>query len=327
MISAMHNIVRCALVVMSLASLALQAGAQSTWPTRPIKLVVPFAPGGSNDNIARVLATKLGARLGQPVVVENRAGGGGTIGTEYVVKSATDGHTLLLASASISTNVASGKKLGYHPLHDLTPIGGVAATPFAIVVTNDLGVGTLKELLALARSKPGSINYGSAGMGGMNHLATELLAATAKVQFLHVPYRGIGPAFTDLLGGSLQMLMPSVASVLPHIRAGKMRALAVTSAQRSPMAPDIPTASEAGLPGFELEVWYGLLGPARMPAAVVKRLNEELNVVLGMADVQEILAREACRPTPGSPEKLHELMRSELDRWGRLIKENQIQME
>ena len=307
--------------------LPLQVTAQAAWPAKPIKLIVPFAPGGSNDIISRLMAVKLGARLGQPVVVENKAGGGGTIGTEFVVKAPADGYTLLFASASITTNAASGKKLAYDLVKDLEPIGGVAATPFAIVVSQDLKVKTLAEFIALARAKPGSINYGSAGIGGMNHLGTELFSSASKVQLVHVPYKGIGPAFVDLMGGNLQMVLPSVASVIGHIRAGKMQGLAVTSATRSPLAPEIPTAEEAGLPGFRLEVWFGLLGPAKLPASIRKRLNDEINAVLAMPDVKETLAREGSTPMPGTPEEFGSLIRSEIDSWGRLIREKSIQRE
>lgn len=314
-------------VALSATLIPFQLHAQAAWPAKPIRLVVPFAPGGSNDIISRLIAGKLAARLGQSVIVDNKAGAGGTIGTEFVAKAPADGYTLLFASTSITTNAASGKKLSYDPVKDLDPIGGIAATPFAVVVSNDLKVKTLGELIALARAKPNSINYGSAGVGGMNHLGTELFASTAKVQLVHVPYKGIGPAFTDLMGGNLQMLLPSVASVIGQIRAGKMHGLAVTSATRSPLAPDIPTAAEAGMPGFRLEVWFGLLGPAKLPAQVLKRLNEELNTVLAMQEVKDTLAKEGAVPQPGTPEQFGTLIRSEIDRWSRLIRDNNIQTD
>jgi len=305
----------------------VQALAQARWPARPIKLVVPFAAGGSNDTLARVLGTHLSARLGQPFVIENRGGGGGTIGTDAVAKAAPDGHTLLLISASLTTNAASGKKLPYDPVKDLEPIGLIASSPFAIVVANDVKAKSLKELIDLARARPGSINYGTAGVGGMNHLATELFASTARIKLAHVPYKGISLAFNDLMGGSLQMLMPSLASVTSHMQAGSLRAIAMTGAQRSPLAPDLPTASESGLPGFRLEVWYGLMAPARTPAPIVKRLNEELNAVLALPDVKELLAREGATPRPGTPAEFSTQIRTELVRWTQLIKDNNIAVE
>jgi tripartite-type tricarboxylate transporter receptor subunit TctC len=303
------------------------APAQSAGSGAPIKIIVPFAPGGSNDNISRVLADKLSARLGQSVVIENRGGGGGTIGTDMVAKAAPDGNTLLFASTSIITNAASGKKLPYDPVKDLAPIGLVGSGAFAIVVNNDFKATTLREFIDAAKAKPKSISYGSAGIGGLNHLGTELFASVAKIEMVHIPYKGIGPAFTDLLGGNLQMALPTLASVVPHVKAGKMRALAVTSAQRSPLLPDIPTAAEAGLPGFELEVWWGLLAPARTPAAQIKRLNDELNAVLALADVRELLGREGASPQQSTPEQFGSQVRSELSRWEKLIKDAKIQLE
>ena len=311
----------------AVAFLPALASAQAAWPSRPIKLVVPFAPGGSNDIIARVLAEKMGARIGQPIIVENKPGAGGTIGTDFVAKSPPDGYTLLFVSTSITTNAASGKTLPYDLLKDLQPIGQVAGGPFAIVVANDFPAKTLKEFIDIARAKPNSVSYGTAGIGGINHLGTELFASAAKIQLVHVPYKGIGPAFTDLMAGRLQMALPTIASVTPYMQSGKMRGLAVTSAQRSPLAPELPTVSEAGLPGFELEVWWGIVGPAMMPPALVKRINEELNAVLALPEVKEVLAREAATPRPGTPDEFGKLIASDLTRWTKLIKEAKIQVE
>jgi tripartite-type tricarboxylate transporter receptor subunit TctC len=309
------------------ACLPVGASAQAAWPTHSIKLVVPFAPGGSNDIIARVLAERLTARLGQPVVVENKAGAGGTIGTDFVAKSPPDGYTLLFVSTSITTNAASGKTLPYDLLKDLQPIGQVAGGPFAIVVANDFPAKTLKEFIDIARAKPNTVSYGTAGIGGINHLGTELFASAARIQLVHVPYKGIGPAFTDLMGGRLQMALPTIASVTAYLQAGKMRGLAVTGAQRSPLAPDLPTVAEAGLPGFVLEVWWGIVAPARMPPALVKRINEELNAVLAVPEVKEVLAREAATPRPGTADEFGKLIASDLERWSKLIKEAKIQVE
>jgi tripartite-type tricarboxylate transporter receptor subunit TctC len=309
------------------ASLFAPASALGEWPNRGIKLIVPFTPGASNDIIARVLAAKLRTRLGQTVIVENKAGAGGTIGTDFVARSVPDGNTLLLASISITTNAALRAKLPYDPLKDLQPIGEVGAGPLVVVVSNELKVKTLPEFIALARAKPKSINYGSAGVGGINHLGTELLAAAAEVQLVHIPYNGMGPAFNDLMAGNLQVLLSTIASAAQHIHAGTMRGLAVTGAQRSPLAPELPTAAEAGLPGFQLEAWWGLLGPAGLPPPVVTRLNEELNAALALPDVREALAREAATPTPGTPDEFGKLVASELVRWKQVVKDAHIELE
>jgi len=309
------------------AMLTAHASAQAAWPNHPIRLIVPFPPGGSNDTIARVLADKFAARLGQPVVVENKTGAGGIIGTVSVAKSPPDGYTLLIASTTIATSAASGKKSPYDPLKDLQPIGEIGAGPLAIVVSNDLKLTTLQEFIALARAKPKSINYGSGGTGAMNHLGIELFASAAKIELVHVPYRGVAPAFTDLLAGNLQMLLPSLPSVTPYINSGKMRGLAITGTERSPLAPELPTTAEAGLPGFELEVWWGLLGPAGLPATVLKRLNDELNAALALTDVRDLLAREGATARPGTPEDLGKLIRFELTRWRQLIKDAHIETE
>jgi tripartite-type tricarboxylate transporter receptor subunit TctC len=316
-----------AAIAVAAALLPVHASAQAAWPTHPIKLIVPFAPGGSNDIIARVLADKLGARLGQSIIVENKGGAGGTIGTDFVAKSPADGYTLLFVSTSITTNAASGKALPYDLLKDLQPIGQVAAGAFVVVVANDFKAMNLREFIELARAKPNSISYGTAGIGGINHLGTELLASEAKVQLVHVPYKGIGPAFTDLMGGRLQMALPTLASAAQYIHSGKMRGLAVTGAQRSPLAPELPTVSEAGLPGFQLEVWWGVVGPARLPAPVVKRLNEELNAVFALPEMREVLAREGATPRPSTPEDFGKLISSDLARWSKLIKDSHIQVE
>lgn len=315
------------IAAVALALSGVTPASAAKWPDQPIKIVVPFAPGGSNDIIARLLASKLSPRLGVPVLVENHGGAGGTAGTEYVVRAAPDGYTLLFASTSITTNVASRKAVPYDLVKDLQPIGMVGTSPFAVVVANSLPVKTLQEFIALAKSEPGTINFGTAGVGGINHLGTELLAHAAGIKLTHIPYKGIGPAFVDLMSGQLQMLLPTVASSVQQIHDGRMRGLAVTGARRSPLLPDLPTVSEAGIPGFQLEAWFGVLGPAGMKPAVVQRLNTELNAVLNMDDVKKRLALEGTAPTPGTPQALGGLIVSELARWRELITSEHIQTQ
>ena len=317
------------LAIAAVAAIALppQAGAQEKWPERPITLIVPFAPGASTDSVARMLAFRLSPRLGQSVVVDNRGGAGGIIGIETVAKAQPDGYTLLFASNTVVTNAAEGKKLPYDPVKDLAPIGAAGSVPFMIVVPLTVKAATLADFIAQARAKPKSMSYGTGGVGTITHLATELFASTAKVELLHVPYKGVGAAVPDLLSGRLQVLLFTVAAGTPHVRAGKVRGLAVTSTQRSPLVPDLPTVSEAGLPGAQVEAWWGLLGPARLPAPLVNRLSSELNAVLVSADFRELLAREGAMARTGTPESFGNLMRSELARWSRLIKEANIQMQ
>jgi tripartite-type tricarboxylate transporter receptor subunit TctC len=315
---------RAALVATIAAILPLAALAQAAWPERPIKLVVPFAPGASTDSVARLLASKLSTRLGQSVVVENKSGAGGSIGTDAVVKAQPDGYTLLFASSTVVTTAASGKKLPYDPIRDLVAIGETGSVPFLIVVPPSSSATTLSDLITQARAKPGTFSYGTGGVATITHLGTEYFASAAKLQLLHVPYKGVGEALPDLMTGRLQLLMPTVAVGLPQIRAGKMRGLAVTSAQRSPLAPEIPTAAEAGLPGFQVEAWWGILGPARLPLPIVKRLNEEINTVLAMPEVRDAMTREGATARSSTPEAFGDMMRSELSRWTRLIKDANI---
>jgi len=326
-LSRRRGLLSAAVIAAAAAVLPSSAFAEAPWPNRAIKLVVPFAAGGSSDIIARVLATKLSARLGQPVVMENKGGAGGNLGIDSVAKSPADGYTLLFGSATISTSAASGAKLPYDALKDLDPIGEIGRTPLVVVVAKDVKAATLRELLDAAREQPGRIRYGSGGIGSMSHLGAELLASEAKVQMMHVPYRGISLSFNDLLGGNLQMTVSAFATVAKLVESGRLRALAVTSPQRSPFMPNLPTVAESGLPGFQIEFWWGLFGPANMPPAIVKRLNDELHTVLAMPEVREMLAHEATTPKPGTPQALGKLLSSDVARWSKLVKDANIKPE
>lgn len=309
------------------ALLPLNASAQAAWPNRPIKLIVPFAAGGGSDATARGIANKLSTRLGQPIVIENKGGAGGSMGAAAVASAPADGYTLLFTTTALATNAASGNKLSFDAQKDFEPIGLIGTTALLVVVSNDSGVKTLPELIELARAKPNGVNYGSGGISSMSHLCMELLASEAKVQLMHVPYKGMAPAFNDIMGGSVQAGMSTLASSKSYIASGKVRALAVTSAQRSPFLPNLPTVAEAGLPGSQIEFWWGLLAPAGTPPAVTKRLNAELNSVLAQPEVREMLAHEAGIPKPGTPEEFRKLISFEITRWSKLIKDANIKSE
>lgn len=322
------KILRGLVVALMLASaLAAPAGAADSYPSRAIRLVVPFAPGGSNDVVARALATALGQKLGQTVVVENRGGGGSTLGTDIVAKATPDGYTLLFVSSSLTTNAAIKKSLPYDPVKDLQPVAFVGAGPLVVVVGKSFPPKSMAELIDYARAHPGAINYGSAGVGGINQLGTEMMAAAANIQLTHVPYKGMGLAFTDLMGGQIQMALPGLPPAMPLMKSGALRGLAVTGATRSPLAPDLPTVAEAGIPGFSLEIWWGVFAPANVPATIVAKLNETINEVLVSPSLRTVLAREGVEPRPQTPEAFGDYVKAEIARWAKVIKDANIPLE
>ncbi len=303
------------------------ASAQATWPSRPVRMMVPFAPGGGSDVIARTIGARLSSQLGQQIVIDNRTGAGGALATETVARASPDGYTLLFTTTAMATLTASGRKLPYDLARDLAPIGQIGATPLLIVVPANLPAKTMRELIDMARAKPNGVKYGSSGVGSMSHIGMELVAAEAKVQLLHVPYKSTALAMTDLFSGELQAVLGTFATLGQLVAGGKLRALVVTSAQRSTFAPHLPTVVEAGLPGAQIDFWWGLMSPARMPAPLIKRLNQELNAVLEQPETRETLAREAAVPKPGTPEDFGKLMAFEVARWSKLIKHANIRME
>ncbi|OYD73684.1 UNVERIFIED_ORG: tripartite-type tricarboxylate transporter receptor subunit TctC [Burkholderia sp. CF145] len=313
------------------ASLGLAASAcfpgkaysSTEWPAAgTIKMIVPFSPGASTDTLARFISSGLSRRLNQNIIVENKSGAGGVIGTRYVANHAPDGYTLLFQTnpfVSAPMIVAGNNKLPYDPGKDFQPVGQIAAAPLLIVVSNDLKVTTLRGLLDAARVRPMSISYGSAGIGSINHMAVELLSSMANIKLVHVPYAGLGPALTDLLGGRLQMITASLPSVLPHVSAGKIRGLAITGSKRSPLVPNIPTVSEAGVPGYQMDAWWGIFGPAGLAAPIYQRLNSELNALLASPSIVEVLGREGASPHPVNPDEFRRMILADVPRWKGLI--------
>ena len=310
-------------VVLAMATICAVAPvyAQSRYPTKTIRLIVPFPPGGGNDILGRLVASRLSERLGETVIIDNRGGANGLVGTELAVRALPDGHTLLMGAVStISINPVFYPKLQFDILKDLAPVSLIAVTPSMLVIHANLPAKSVSDLIALARAKPGLLAFGSAGTGSSAHLAGELLNMMAKVKLLHVPYKGTGPAVTDVVAGHIAMIISNIPSVLPMVQAEKLRALAVTSTKRSPIVPDLPTVIESGLPGYEVEVWYGILAPAGTPKTVIARLNSELKAVLAQDDVKAKLAALGADPLTGSPEAFSQRIRADMAKWGRVIK-------
>jgi tripartite-type tricarboxylate transporter receptor subunit TctC len=302
------------------------AGAQS-YPARPIRFIVPFPPGGGNDIVGRIVAQRLSEALGVPVVVDNRGGAGGTIGTDILSKAPPDGHTLLVNNISLAVNATLFDKLPYDTLKDLAPVTLLGRQPNVLVVHPSVPAATMKELLALARARPGQTVYGSGGVGTAGHLATELLMLMTRTQMVHVPYKGLGPALTDLVGGRLQLIISTLASALPQVKSGKLRPLAVTTAQRSTFFPELPTMSEAGVPGYEFSTWYGLLVPGRTPAAIVGQLNGVSVKVLQSAALKEQFSAQGLEAASTSPAGFGAYLKSEVAKWGKVIRTANIKAE
>jgi tripartite-type tricarboxylate transporter receptor subunit TctC len=290
------------------------------YPSRPIRLIVPFPPGGGNDIVGRLVAAKLGEGLGQQVVVDNRGGAGGTIGSDIAAKAPPDGYTLLVNNISLAVNQTLVPKLSYDTLRDLAPISLIGRQPNVLVVHPSLQAKSVRELLDYARAKPGELSYGSGGVGTASHLATEMLKLMTRTDMVHVPYKGLGPALTDLVGGRLQLIISTLASALPQIKSGKLRPLAVTTAQRSAFYPEVPTMSEAGVNGYEFSTWYGLLAPSRTPRPVVDRLNAETRKALESTIVKDQFASQGLEPVSSTPQDFGRYLRTEVDKWAKVVK-------
>ncbi len=305
----------------------VQAADTSNYPAKPIRVIAPSSPGSGVDIVSRLVAQKLGANLGQQVVVENRAGAGGNLGAEVAAKAAPDGYTLFMATPSHAINPALYRKLNYDSIRDFSPVGLVMTGQYVLVAHPSLPAKSVKELIALARARPGQLNYASAGNGNATHLAGELLKSLAKVDIVHVAYKGSGPALVDLISGQVHFMFPNLVNSLPHIATGRLRALAVTGAKRATAAPLIPTLIEAGVPGYTVMSWYGMLAPAGTPQAVIGRLNSELVKVLRSPDVKERLAGQGADPAEGTPEEFSAFLREEIAKWGKVVKAANISAE
>ena len=319
-------LIRCVALALTVALLAAPARAQD-YPNRPIRVIVPFSPGGAVDGPTRVLAQELGKRLGQQVVIDNRPGAGATIGSEAVAKAAPDGYTLLLASQTNAISATLYSKLSFNPIDDFSPISLIGREPGVVVVHPSLPAKTVQELIALARAKPGQIDYASSGNGSGQHLFAAQLFSLAGVKLNHVPYRGSGQATTDLIGGVVSVSVPGLSGMLPHIRSGKLRALAVTGTHRAPQLPDVPTLAEAGFPGYSAYVWLGLLAPKGTPTPIVERLNRDVLAALDSVEVKNYMANASIEALGTTPAEFAAFFRAERDTWARVIKDTGAKLE
>ena len=311
--------------VFSVCTIALLACGPSTgsgqeYPAKPIRVVVPFPPGGGTDFMGRVIMQRVGEGLGATVVIENRGGAGSSIGTDIVAKSPADGYTLLIVSGAHAINPSIYPKLPYDSVRDFAPVTMFTSGPGLLVVHPSVPAKSVKELIALAKARPGQINYASAGIGTPPHLAGELFKAMAHVDIVHVPYKGNGPAYTDLIGGHVSVMFPNVATATAHVRAGKLRALAVTTKNRTPIAPELPTISEAGVPGYDVSSWYGLLAPAGTPAAVLAKLQREIARVMRLPDVSEKLTSQGLDIVGDTPDEFAAIIKTEIAKWAKVVK-------
>nr|WP_315594502.1 tripartite tricarboxylate transporter substrate binding protein [uncultured Cupriavidus sp.] len=307
----------------ALPSLALA----DTYPAKPVKIVVPYPPGGTNDIVVRLLAQKLGERMGQPFVVENKPGASGNLGAEQVGRSTPDGYTLLLVTTGHTIHPSIYKNLRYSIKTDLAPVIELTSGPLLVMVTPSSPYQSVKDVLAAARAKPGAINYGSAGNGSSTHLATELMSSMAGVKMTHVPYSGSAPAMADVMAGNAQLVMDLMFSALPQVNGGKLRAIAITDVKRSALLPDVPTVAESGVPGFNVLAWNGLMAPAGTPRPIIDKLNAEVRRALDSQDLRDRLRAQGFEPAGGTPEQFGALVNAEIDRWGKVVRTSGAKVE
>ena len=316
------------LVFLVLALTLAEGAAAQGYPVKPIRFVVPYAPGGNTDILSRLLGQKLNEAWRQQVIIDNRPGAAGTVGAELVARAPADGYTIIMGSfGNIIVANSLYKNLKYDPLKDFAPVALVSLPPGVLVENPAVPAQNVRELIAYAKSNPGRLNYGSPGSGAWNHLFFELFNTSAGVSIVHVPYKGIAPAVVDLLGGQVQLAMSAFPTALPHVRSGKLRALAVTSAKRSGLMTDVPTIAESGLPGYEAAGWFGVLAPAGTPPSVVTKLNTEINRILELPEVKASLASDGAEPAGGSPAQMADSARAASIKWGKIIRELNIRTE
>jgi tripartite-type tricarboxylate transporter receptor subunit TctC len=315
-------------VALAGGTLAVLPASAQTWPAKPIRLVVPFTPGGSTDILGRAVGQKLTEAFGQQVLVDNRPGAGGSIGAEAVAKSAPDGYTLLMGHiGTLAVNPSLYPKLGYDPVKGFAPVAWVARVPNVLVATNALPVKTVKDLVALAQSKPGSLNYGSGGNGSAAHIATEYFKLQTRTFLVHIPYRGTAPAVTDLIAGQLSLMFTGAPAVMPQVKAGQLRALAVSAAKRMEAFPDLPTVAESGFAGFEADQWYGVVAPAGTPAEVVAKLNAAINRALATPELRQRLSGEGAEAVVTTPQAFGTQIAREIERWRPVLKAGNVKAD
>src|SRR3954463_14023778 len=309
------------IILLVLAALgAVPAWAQDMYPSKPVKFILPFPPGGGTDILGRLIGEKLAASLGQPVVIENRGGAGGNVGAEAAARSAPDGYTIVLVAPSLAISPSLYSKLNYDPVNDFAPIGLVASVPNVMITHPAVPAQNLREFIALAKAKPGGMNFGSGGSGTSNHLAGELLNLVADIKLVHVPYKGVNLAMNGVLAGEVQLVFIGVPVPAPHIKAGRLRGLAVLAAQRSPLLPQVPTATEAGLPNFDVTTWYAILAPAATPRPIITRLNTELAGMMRREETRDRLAAMGTDPMTSTPEECGEYIQKEIAKWGDVVR-------
>jgi tripartite-type tricarboxylate transporter receptor subunit TctC len=307
-------------VLLATALLSASAAHAQQYPVKPVRLIIPFAAGGPADFQMRIVGPKLSELWGHPVIIDNRGGANQMLGSEIVAKSPPDGYTLLMITGGAAINVSLYPKVPYDTVNDFAPISLVAVGPNMAVIHPSVPAKNLKEFIAFARSKPKQLVYASAGTGAPSHLCVELFSTMAKIQMIHVPYKGMAPGMTDLLGGQVQLAFPTISAGIPYIRSGRLRALGVTTAKRSPAAPDVPTIAEAALPGFEASNWYGLVAPAKTPPAIVKKIHDDLQRILATADVRDKFINQGMEATSTTPEAFSAHIRSEISKWAKVVK-------